>query len=469
MMGLRMGMGLAIMQQGSAGETIVATPSISPDAGTYDTGQSVTISCATSGASIYYTTDGSTPDATKTLYTGAFSVVSGKTVKAIGIKSGSTNSAVASNNYVIRSVWACSTTTEKSFTVRVNTNTTITSTGGTYLRTSSGGADLTSLDLTANATTTVYIYGATSGTIIFPVVENINYLRIDSTTPLTISILGMALTYLNLVNTGTSVTGSINGMALTYLYLSGTGTSITGSINGMALTSLYLRDTGTSITGSINGMALTSLILGNTGTSITGYGSLGLNVFPTVANKAFMLTGTAVDNNQTTVPSLTLLTGGNNKTFGITVSELDITVQLATDGSGASITTVSDIATAWGSSAANAIATLSVRGDGTDIATGQSKTSFRRPFETLSSMKMEGSSTTDVAGYRGLMLQVARAAVTPITFTISDNNVAVIPSYAGPNDEQSAVQCSTAWLTIKGKKGTLSMPDNWVLALYTTT
>ena len=427
MMGLRMGMGLAIMQQGSAGETIVATPSISPDAGTYDTGQSVTISCATSGASIYYTTDGSTPDATKTLYTGAFSVVSGKTVKAIGIKSGSTNSAVASNNYVIRSVWACSTTTEKSFTVRVNTNTTITSTGGTYLRTSSGGADLTSLDLTANATTTVYIYGATSGTIIFPVVENINYLRIENTPPLTISILGMALTYLYLVNTGTSVTGSINGMALT---------------------SLYLRDTGTSI---------------------TGYGSLGLNVFPTVANKAFSLTGTAVDNNQTTVPSLTLLTGGNNKTFGITVSELDITVQLATDGSGASITTVSDIATAWGSSAANAIATLSVRGDGTGIATAQSKTSFRRPFETLSSMKMEGSSTTDVAGYRGLMLQVARAAVTPITFTISDNNVAVIPSYAGPNDEQSAEQCSTAWLTIKGKKGTLSMPDNWVLAQYTTT
>jgi hypothetical protein len=39
------------------------TLTFSPAAGTYTTNQSVTISCATSGATIYYTTNGSTPTA----------------------------------------------------------------------------------------------------------------------------------------------------------------------------------------------------------------------------------------------------------------------------------------------------------------------------------------------------------------------------------------------------------------------
>lgn len=36
--------------------------------------RTVTMSCPTEGARIYYTTDGSIPDQTKTLYTGAFQV-----------------------------------------------------------------------------------------------------------------------------------------------------------------------------------------------------------------------------------------------------------------------------------------------------------------------------------------------------------------------------------------------------------
>ncbi|HZP59133.1 MAG TPA: chitobiase/beta-hexosaminidase C-terminal domain-containing protein, partial [Opitutaceae bacterium] len=49
----------------------VAAPSFSPAPGTYSSAQSVTISDATSGASIRYTTDGSTPSETAgTLYTG---------------------------------------------------------------------------------------------------------------------------------------------------------------------------------------------------------------------------------------------------------------------------------------------------------------------------------------------------------------------------------------------------------------
>ena len=78
-----------------------ATPTFSPAADTYVGTQSVTISSATDGASIYYTTDGSTPDANSTLYSGAISVSSTQTIKAIAIKSGYTNSEVATAAYTI--------------------------------------------------------------------------------------------------------------------------------------------------------------------------------------------------------------------------------------------------------------------------------------------------------------------------------------------------------------------------------
>src|SRR4029078_10293410 len=63
----------------------VATPTFSPVAGTYTSAQSVTITSATSGASIYYTTDGTTPTAGSTLYSGPVSVAVSETLKAIAV------------------------------------------------------------------------------------------------------------------------------------------------------------------------------------------------------------------------------------------------------------------------------------------------------------------------------------------------------------------------------------------------
>ena len=82
---------------------LVADPVITPAAGTYTSAQSVTLTCATTGASIYYTIDGSTPNSLSTLYSGAISLsTSGTTtVKAIAIKTGLTDSAVVSATYVI--------------------------------------------------------------------------------------------------------------------------------------------------------------------------------------------------------------------------------------------------------------------------------------------------------------------------------------------------------------------------------
>lgn len=80
----------------------VATPIISPNGGNFSSAQTVTLSTTTSGASIRYTTDGSEPSAASPLYSAPFSVAApGKTVKALGIKSGMNNSAVASAVFTI--------------------------------------------------------------------------------------------------------------------------------------------------------------------------------------------------------------------------------------------------------------------------------------------------------------------------------------------------------------------------------
>ena len=86
---------------GGGGGTTVATPTFSPGGGTYTSTQSVSISDSTSGATIYYTTNGSTPTTSSTVYSGAISVSSTTTIKAIGAKSGDTTSSVASATYTI--------------------------------------------------------------------------------------------------------------------------------------------------------------------------------------------------------------------------------------------------------------------------------------------------------------------------------------------------------------------------------
>jgi len=81
--------------------TKAASPTASPAAGTYTTTQSVTLSSATSGASIYYTTNGSTPTTSSNLYSTPITVSTTSTIKAIAVKSGMTNSDVASFAYTI--------------------------------------------------------------------------------------------------------------------------------------------------------------------------------------------------------------------------------------------------------------------------------------------------------------------------------------------------------------------------------
>jgi hypothetical protein len=79
----------------------VLTPVFSPKAGTYTSSQSVSITDATSGAAIHYTTDGTTPTSSSPLYSGPILVSSSEPLKAIGIKTGYANSSLATGFFTI--------------------------------------------------------------------------------------------------------------------------------------------------------------------------------------------------------------------------------------------------------------------------------------------------------------------------------------------------------------------------------
>lgn len=86
---------------------IAAQPVISPLGGTALGSQTVTLSTATAGASIRYTTDGSTPGSTNgTLYTGPFQLQTSSLVQAVACMEGKADSAVASARFLIQTQWS---------------------------------------------------------------------------------------------------------------------------------------------------------------------------------------------------------------------------------------------------------------------------------------------------------------------------------------------------------------------------
>jgi hypothetical protein len=96
----------------TSGGGTVATPTLSPAGGTYTSAQSVTLSDSTSGATIYYTTNGTTPTTSSSVYSGAIAVSSGTvTIEAMGVLSGDTNSSVASATYTISTATTVATPT----------------------------------------------------------------------------------------------------------------------------------------------------------------------------------------------------------------------------------------------------------------------------------------------------------------------------------------------------------------------
>lgn len=79
----------------------VSKPVISPAGGLFNGPQQVTITTSTSGASLRYTLDGTTPSASSALYAGPLTISTSTTLKVIGFKSGSDSSEVAEATFGI--------------------------------------------------------------------------------------------------------------------------------------------------------------------------------------------------------------------------------------------------------------------------------------------------------------------------------------------------------------------------------
>lgn len=80
----------------------VATPKFTPAAGSYDVSQSVSISCSTPGATIYYTTNGDDPTISSNVYNGSIIVNSTTMIKAFATKAGLDDSNVATATYTFQ-------------------------------------------------------------------------------------------------------------------------------------------------------------------------------------------------------------------------------------------------------------------------------------------------------------------------------------------------------------------------------
>ena len=140
--------------------TTVAAPTITPNGGSFTDSVLVTLQTVTSGASIFYTTDGSTPTQSSTLYNGAFTLTNSATVNAIALQSGSNPSAQASANFTIVTpsaqltlTWQDNSNDEDNFAIERKTET-----NGVYSQIASVAANVTSyMDTNVNSGVT-YCY-----------------------------------------------------------------------------------------------------------------------------------------------------------------------------------------------------------------------------------------------------------------------------------------------------------------------
>src|SRR5439155_781939 len=163
--------GMANSSVTSAAYTIrVVAPTFSPAGGTYTSTLSVSISETTPGATIYYTTDGSTPTTASTPYTGPVPLTTTTTLKAMAAASGMANSSVASATYTISQAVAPPTFNPPggSFAGSVTVTMSTTTSGATIYYTSDGSTPTTAssvytVPVPLTTTTTLRAMAAASG------------------------------------------------------------------------------------------------------------------------------------------------------------------------------------------------------------------------------------------------------------------------------------------------------------------
>jgi len=244
----------------SATETVngpeqpASAPAFSPAVGTYNSAQSVTLSDATTGAAIYYTTNGTTPTTSSALYTGAIAVSASETIEAIAVASGYTNSVVASGAYTITPTAAA-----PSLPVAIGTYTSVQSitiaeatTGATIYYTTDATTPTTSsakytAALQLSTTTTVKAIAVASGYNNSPVASAAYNINLPAAPAPTFSVAAGSYTSTQSVTLSDAVAGATiyyttNGTTPTTssaVYTSGIAVNATETIEAMAVATGY--------------------------------------------------------------------------------------------------------------------------------------------------------------------------------------------------------------------------------------
>jgi len=116
----------------------VASPIFHPDGGTYPQGQTVTITCASSGATIRYTTDGAEPGSNSAIYTGPVSVQVPATIKAKAFKAGWPDSQTSTASYTLQAATPTFSPADAVYNDIVNVSISCQTTGATIRYTTDG-------------------------------------------------------------------------------------------------------------------------------------------------------------------------------------------------------------------------------------------------------------------------------------------------------------------------------------------
>ncbi len=172
-----------------------AAPTFSPAAGTFTSAQNITLNDSVSGATIYYTTDGSTPTTTSHVYSGPIALAdpSQTTINAIATASGYTTSVVASAAYTINQPPAATPSISPAsgtFTSAQTVTITDTTPGATIYYTVDGGTPTTAssvyskpLTISFNGTTNVEAIAVATGYAASAVATATYVLNLSSATP----------------------------------------------------------------------------------------------------------------------------------------------------------------------------------------------------------------------------------------------------------------------------------------------
>jgi hypothetical protein len=231
---------------GGTGVPTAATPTFSPVAGTYAVAQAVTIGDATPGVTVYYTTNGTTPTTSSSVYGGAITVSASETLEAIAVESGYTTSAPAKAVYTINPVLPAPTFSPAAGTYTASQSVTISDTVGTTIYyTTNGTTPTTSSNVYGGAITV-----SASETLEAIAAENGYTTSAPATAAYTISPVLPAPAFLPVGGTyTTSQQVAINATAGATIYYTTNGTTPTTS------SSVYAGPITVSSTETLNAIA----------------------------------------------------------------------------------------------------------------------------------------------------------------------------------------------------------------------